>query len=71
LSTAKKIAEKPLFALKLTKEAVNKTMDAMGLKTGLDIVFGLHQLCHAHNEKVFGIPVDPGGISSAVKKGAQ
>jgi enoyl-CoA hydratase len=68
LSTARKIAEKPLFALKLTKEAVNKTMDAMGLKTGLDIVFGLHQLCHAHNEKVFGIPVDPAGISGAVKK---
>ena len=71
LSMAKKITEKPLFALKMTKEAVNKTMDAAGLKTGLDIVFGLHQICHAHNEKIFNIPVDPTGISGAVKKDSQ
>ena len=68
LDMAKKIAQKPLFALKLTKKAVNHTQDAMGQQQAIDTVFGLHQLCHSHNEKVFGIPIDPGGIPQAVKK---
>ena len=65
---AKKIAEKPLFALELTKKAVNQTMDTMGQQTAIDTVFGLHQLCHSHNEKVHGIPIDPTGIPQTVKK---
>jgi enoyl-CoA hydratase len=68
LGMAEKIAEKPLFALKMTKKAVNHTQDAMGQQQAIDSVFGLHQLCHSHNEKVHGIPIDPGGIPQAVKK---
>lgn len=68
LDLAKKIAEKPLFALQLTKKAVNHAMSAMGQQTAIDYAFGLHQLCHSHNEKVFGIPIDPSGIPQAVKK---
>jgi enoyl-CoA hydratase len=68
LEMAKKIAAKPLFALQLTKKAVNYTMDNMGLQTSMDYAFGLHQLCHSHNEKMFDIPIDPGGIPQAVKK---
>ena len=68
LELAEKIAAKPLFALKLTKKAVNQTMDMMGQQQALDAVFDLHQLCHIHNEKVHGIPIDPGGIPQAVKK---
>ena len=68
LSMAVKIAEKPMFALKLTKKAVNQTLDTMGQQTAINMVFDLHQLCHSHNEKIHGIPIDPGGIPQAVKK---
>jgi enoyl-CoA hydratase len=68
LSMAAKIAEKPMFALKLTKKAVNQTLDTMGQQTAINMVFDLHQLCHSHNEKIHGIPIDPGGIPQAVKK---
>jgi len=68
LTMAKKIAEKPLFALKMTKKAVNQTLDTMGQQTAIDTVFDLHQLCHSHNEKIYGTPVDPSGFPQAVKK---
>ena len=68
LDMAKKIAEKPLFALSLSKKAVNHCLDTMGQQTAIDSVFYLHQLCHSHNEKIFGIPIDPGGIPQAVKR---
>ena len=68
LTLAKKIAEKPLFALKMTKKAVNQTLDTMGQQIAIDSVFGLHQLCHSHNEKIYGIPIDPAGIPQTVKK---
>jgi len=68
LTLAKKIAEKPLFALKMTKKAVNQTLDTMGQQIAIDSVFGLHQLCHSHNEKIYGIPIDPAGIPQTDKK---
>jgi enoyl-CoA hydratase len=68
LTLAQKIAAKPLFALQLAKKAVNQAQTAMGQQQVLDYAFGLHQLCHSHNEKEFGIPIDPSGIPAAVKK---
>ncbi|UNZ17347.1 enoyl-CoA hydratase [Streptomyces sp. 891-h] len=46
---AARIAEMPRFGLALTKRAVNQAEDLMGLHSGLDSVFGLHHLAHAHN----------------------
>lgn len=57
LELAKKIASKPTMALKLTKEAVNQTLDAQGQWTAMQSVFSLHQLAHSHNTQVYGIPV--------------
>ncbi|TVT55214.1 enoyl-CoA hydratase [Amycolatopsis rhizosphaerae] len=51
---AEKIAEMPAFGLALTKKAVNQAEDLMGLRTGMDSVFGLHHLAHAHNAEVGG-----------------
>ncbi|MBW2624537.1 MAG: enoyl-CoA hydratase [Deltaproteobacteria bacterium] len=68
LELAEKIASKPLFALKMSKRAVNHCVDASGQQTSIDAVFEMHQLCHAHNEKVFGLVVDPAGFPSALKK---
>jgi enoyl-CoA hydratase len=48
-SMAGKIASMPRLGLALTKKAINQAEDAMGLQVGLDSVFGLHHLAHAHN----------------------
>ncbi|MBI5949156.1 MAG: enoyl-CoA hydratase [Chloroflexi bacterium] len=61
LEVAKKIATKPSFALKLTKEAVNQSLEAQGQWTAMLSVFNLHQLCHSHNTQRFGMAIDPSG----------
>ena len=49
LELAEKIAQMPRMGLALTKMAVNQAEDLMGLRSGIDSVFGLHHLAHAHN----------------------
>ena len=39
----------PRLGLALAKKAVNQAEDTMGLQVGIDSVFGLHHLAHAHN----------------------
>src|SRR6266567_971578 len=46
---AERIATMPRFRLALAKRAVNKAEDLMGMRSGMDSVFGLHHLAHAHN----------------------
>jgi enoyl-CoA hydratase/carnithine racemase len=46
---ARRIAEMPRFGLALAKRAVNQAEDQMGLRSGMDSVFGLHHFAHAHN----------------------
>tara|TARA_R110001592_G_scaffold260403_1_gene524989 strand:- start:100357 stop:101217 length:861 start_codon:yes stop_codon:yes gene_type:complete len=59
LEMAKKIAKKPAFALKLAKEAVNKTQDIQGQANAIDAAFSLHHLCHTQNFRQFGWGMDP------------
>ena len=54
LAMAERIAEMPAFGLALAKRAVNQCEDLMGLRPGMDAVFGLHHLAHAHNAEVSG-----------------
>lgn len=71
LAMAQKIAAKPAFALKLAKEAVNKTLDIQGQANALDAAFYLHHIGHSHNFRVFGWGMDPTnapGLASAPKK---
>ena len=68
IELAGKIAAKPSFALKLTKEAVNRSVDVMGQPAAVDQAFALHQLCHAHNLQEFGMVVDPAGLHPSVKR---
>jgi len=63
LSLAQRIARKPMFALRLAKEAVNAAEDAAGRQAGMMNAFNLHQLCHSHNMQVHNFPVDPGFMS--------
>ena len=59
LALAEKIAQRPLFALKMTKEAVNAAQDNQGRPQALSTSFALHQLCHSHNQQVHGMAIDP------------
>ncbi|MCP2278367.1 enoyl-CoA hydratase [Nocardia amikacinitolerans] len=52
MALAEKIAAMPRFGLALTKKAVNQAEDLMGMRTGMDSVFGLHHFAHAHNAEV-------------------
>ena len=67
LALASRIAAKPLFALKLAKEAVNAAEDAQGRVSAMQTAFALHQLGHSHNMQVHGLPIDPRGASGLVE----
>lgn len=67
MELAAKIARKPLFALKLAKEAVNAAQDAQGRSQAMQTAFALHQLAHSHNMLVHGMLIDPSGLSAAVR----
>jgi enoyl-CoA hydratase len=67
LTLAQRIAQKPLFALKLAKEAVNAAQDAQGRVGAMQTSFALHlQLAHSHNMQVHGRLIDPAGLAPTV-----
>ena len=68
LAMAERIAQKPLFALKLTKQAINAAQDAQGRVSAMQTSFALHHLAHAHNMLAHGKLVDPTGLMPAIKK---
>lgn len=58
MALARRIAEQPLFALKLAKESVNAAQDNQGRVNAMQTSFAAHQLCHAHNQLVGGKLID-------------
>ncbi|WP_338889067.1 enoyl-CoA hydratase [Rhodococcus sovatensis] len=70
---AERISAMPRFGLALTKKAVNQTEDIMGMRNGMDSVFGLHHAAHAHNAEV-GVDslggLDAKAMADANKKNA-
>jgi enoyl-CoA hydratase len=69
MALAGRIARMPRLGLALTKKAVNQVEDIMGLRSGMDSVFGLHHLAHAHNAEVAGDSL--GGQTIDSMKGAE
>ena len=67
LAMARKIASKPAFALKLAKEAVNKTLDIQGQMNAIDAAFYIHHLGHTQNFRLFGWGMDPTSVPSLAK----
>lgn len=59
LALATRIARKPMFALKLLKEAVNAAQDGQGRVQAMKTSFALHQLSHSHNMELYGLRADP------------
>ena len=70
LAIAERIAAMPQFGLALTKRAVNQCEDAMGMRNGMDSVFGLHHFAHAHNAEV-GADSLGGMDAKSMKKAAE
>jgi enoyl-CoA hydratase len=68
IEMAKKITSKSLFALKLTKEAVNAAEDAQGRVQAMQTSFALHQLAHTHWLKLYDMLLDPTGLPPDVAK---
>ena len=68
LAMAQKIAKKSLFALKLTKEAVNVAEDAQGRVQSMHTSFALHQLAHTHWLEQYGVLLDPTGLPPETAK---
>jgi len=68
LALAQKIASKPAFALKATKEAVNAATDSPGQRAAMEIAVNLHHACHRHNVERFGMQGDPSGVPKLKKK---
>ena len=68
LALAQKIATKPAFALKATKQALNHVQDVQGRRNAQMHAFSLHHLLHAHNELVYGMPMDPNGLPETVRE---
>ena len=50
IAMATKAAKAPRFALALAKQAFNQLEDLAGKRAGMDAVFSLHHLAHAHNQ---------------------
>ncbi|MEU3891582.1 enoyl-CoA hydratase [Streptomyces sp. NPDC029041] len=69
LELAERIAAMPRLGLALTKRAVNQAEDLQGLHAGLDSVFGLHHVAHAHNAETRDDPL--GGMDVRAMKEAR
>jgi len=68
IEMARKITTKSLFALKLTKEAVNVMEDAQGRVQAMQTSFALHQLAHTHWLKLYGVLLDPTNLPPETAK---
>jgi enoyl-CoA hydratase len=68
LELARRIATKPDFAVRMTKQAVNRAVDLMGQDQAIEHAFALHQLCHANNLIRFGTVNDPAGLPPTLKQ---
>src|SRR5215204_4929890 len=68
LEMAVKITKKSLFALKLTKEAVNVAQDVQGRAQAMQTSFALHQLAHTHWSKLYNMLIDPTGLPPETQK---
>ncbi len=70
MALAERIAQMPRLGLALTKRAINQCEDQMGLRAGMDSVFGLHHAAHAHNAEV-GHDALAGMDARSMKKAAE
>jgi enoyl-CoA hydratase len=71
LALAGRIADKPAFALKMTKQAVNTAQNNMGQQATMDTSIALHHLCHAHNAEMEARAVRRAGLPEKFREQAK
>lgn len=65
---AERIASKPQLAVKLIKQSVNAVLDAQGQWNSMQTSFAMHQMAHAHNVALYGLPLNPAGLPDTLRK---
>lgn len=68
LDLASRIASKNRFILKLIKQSINHSQDAMGRKQAMDYSFALHQVGHLQNMLVHGQMINVDRLPESVRK---
>ena len=68
LALAQRIARTNRFTLKLAKETINAAQDRMGRSDAMRVAFANHQLAHAQNMLVHGLPIDPTNLPDALRR---
>lgn len=66
LALAASIAEKPPFAVRAAKSALNHAQDQAGRALAMRHSFAMHQLTHADNMLRHGMMVDPSALSPSI-----
>ena len=66
LALAPRIARTSRFTLKLAKESINAAQDRMGRSDAIRTAFANHQLAHAHNLLIHGMPIDPTNLPASL-----
>jgi enoyl-CoA hydratase len=69
MAMARKIAQKDAFSLRMTKRAVNQTLDIQGYTNAVDAAFDMHQIGHARAALVTGGIPTLAGLQSMKDKG--
>lgn len=67
MGMAEKLAQRPRFALALTKQAFNFVDDLKGKRNAMEGVFAMHHLAHTHNQLVYGSLVAMGSPKDIAK----
>jgi enoyl-CoA hydratase len=70
LELAARIAQQDSFALRMAKQAVNRTLDIQGFKTAIDACFDIHQYGHTRAAVVTGGMPTLAGLASMKEKGS-
>lgn len=68
LELAQRVAKTDRLTLKLIKEAMNATQDAMGRQQAVRHGFALHQIGHLHNMLAHGYPVDISRLNPSLQE---
>ncbi len=67
LELAQDIASRNRFTMKLVKQAINFSQDAMGRKASMDHAFQMHQIGHMQAMLVNGAPIDLDSLPPAIR----
>ena len=69
MELAREISQMSSFALRMAKQAVNRTLDNQGQWTAMQAVFDMHHLGHSHSRLVYGDGISGMSVDKMKKSG--